>query len=146
MDSMPSGFIWHPSADLVEQANVTRLARKLGAGGFHELHRVSVTERERFWPAVVEDLGIEFSAPWDAVLDESRGPEWATWFVGGRINAARACVHRWPAERPDDEALVWQSEDGRREALTWAETSGAVTQLAEALVELGVGPGDRVAI
>jgi len=140
------GFIWQPTDELVEQANLTRLARRLGAGGYAELHRVSVEEPERFWPAVVDDLGIEFSLRWEAVADVSRGPEWATWFVGGRVNVARACVHRWAAERPDEEALVWQSEDGRRAALSWAETSRQVTQLAEALVELGVEPGDRVAI
>jgi len=140
------GFIWEPSPELVERANVTRLARRLGADGFHELHRISVEEPERFWPAVVDDLGIEFSRRWDAVVDLSRGPEWATWFAGGRVNVARSCVHRWAAERPDAEALVWQSEDGRREALTFVEASREVTRLAEALVELGVEPGDRVAI
>jgi len=139
-------FIWSPSAELVEQANVTRLGRALGAADYHELHRISVDEPERFWPAVVDDLGLEFSRPWDAVVDMSRGPEWATWFVGGRLNVARACVHRWAAERPDGEALVGWSEDGRRESLTWAEASRQVTQLAEALVELGVREGDRVAI
>src|SRR5204862_2507139 len=66
--------------------------------------------------------------------------------VGGRLNVARVCVHRWAAERPDEEALVWQSEDGRREALTWAQASREVTRLAEALVERGVRAGDRVAI
>jgi acetyl-CoA synthetase len=140
------GFIWRPTDELVEQANLTRLSRRLGAEGYGALHRISVEEPERFWPAVVDDLGIEFSRPWDAVVDVSRGPEWARWFVGGRINVARICVHRRAAERPGDEALVWQSEDGRRESLTWAETSRQVTQLAEALVELGVEAGDRVAI
>jgi acetyl-CoA synthetase len=143
---MRGGFIWQPSAELVEQANVTRLARRLGADGYAELHRISIEEPERFWPTVVDDLGIEFSRPWDSVLDGSRGPEWTTWFNGGLVNVARACVHRWAAERPEEEALVWQSEDGRREALSWAEVSRQVTQLAEALVELGVEPGDRVAI
>ena len=143
---MRGGFIWEPTPELVEQANLTRLARRLDANGYQALHRISVDEPERFWPAVVDDLGLEFSRPWDAVVDLSRGPEWATWFVGGRVNVARACVHRWADEQPDAEALVWQSEDGRRDALTWAEASRAVTQLAEALVELGVEPGDRVAI
>jgi acetyl-CoA synthetase len=141
-----SGFIWHPTPELVAQANVSRLARKLGAGDYHELHRISVAEPERFWPAVVEDLGIEFSRPWERVVDESRGPEWARWFVGGRINVAGTCVHRWAAERPGEEAFVWQSEDGQRHATTWAEASHQVTQLAEALVDLGVREGDRVAI
>jgi acetyl-CoA synthetase len=139
-------FIWRPSAAVVEWANVTRLGRLLGAADYHELHRISVDEPERFWPTVVDDLGLEFSRPWDAVVDTSRGPEWARWFVGGRLNAARICLHRWALERPDDEALVWQSEDGQRTSLTWAEASRQTTQLAEALVELGIGAGDRVAI
>jgi acetyl-CoA synthetase len=139
-------FIWHPSPELVEGANVTRLGRALGAADFHELHAISVAEPERFWPAVVEDLGLEFSRPWTAVFDPVRGPEWTTWFVGGRLNIARICLHRWAAERPDEEALVWQSEDGLRESLTWAEASRQTTQLAEALVELGIEEGDRVAI
>lgn len=143
---MDDGFIWRPSRERIEGANVTRLARRLGAGGYHELLRISIEEPERFWPAVVEDLGIAFSQPWDTVLDTSRGDEWATWFNGGRVNVARVCLHRWAAERPDEEALVWQSEDGLRTALSWAEASRQAVQLAEALVELGVGAGDRVAI
>jgi acetyl-CoA synthetase len=139
-------FLWSPSPELVERANVTRLARRLGAGSYAELHRISVEEPDRFWPALVDDLGIEFSRPWDSVVDVSRGPEWATWFNGGRVNVARVCLHRWAAARPGDEALVGCYEDGTRESLTFAEASRQVTQLAEALTELGVAEGDRVAI
>jgi len=138
-----SDFIWAPSPERVEQANLTRLARRLGADGYHELHRISVEEPERFWPHVIDDLGIEFSTPWNAVVDTSDGPEWARWFVGGRINVARVCLH---AHASDREALVGLYEDGERESLTYAEASRQVAQLAEALVDLGVEPGDRVAI
>ena len=79
-------FVWTPSPGQVERANVTRLARRLGCDGYHALHRVSVEEPERFWPAVVEDLELEFSRPWDEVVDVSRGIEWARWFVGGRLD------------------------------------------------------------
>jgi len=141
-----SDFIWQPSADLVERANVTRLQRRLGAGSYAELHRISIEEPDRFWPVLVDDLGIEFSEPWTSVVDSSRGPEWSTWFNGGRINIARVCLHRWAAAQPGDEAFVGLYEDGGRESLTFAEASRQVTQLAEALTELGVGAGDRVAI
>jgi acetyl-CoA synthetase len=141
-----NGFVWQPSPELVESANVTRLGRRLGAADYHKLHRISVEEPERFWPAVVDDLGIEFSRPWDELIDVSGGPEWARWFLGGRLNLARVCLHRWAAERPGAEALVGLFEDGERESLTWAEASRQVTQLAEALSELGVREGDRVAI
>jgi acetyl-CoA synthetase len=138
-----SEFVWQPSPELIERASLTRLQRALGASDYLELHRISIEEPDRFWPALIDDLGIEFSRRWDAVVDSSRGPEWSTWFVGGRVNIARVCAHRWAS---DEEALVGVYEDGVRESLTWAELSRQVTQLAEALVEAGVGEGDRVAI
>ena len=139
-------FIWQPSPELVERANVTRLSRALGAATTPSCTRSRSRSRTVSGRRVVDDLGLEFSRPWDAVVDDSRGPEWTTWFVGGRMNIARNCLHRWAAEQPDEEALVWLGEDGRRESLTCAEASRQVKQLAEALVELGVGEGDRVAL
>src|SRR3954469_10118530 len=141
-----SGFIWHPPPALVERANVTRLQRRLGAEDYHELHRISVEEPDRFWPELIEDLGIEFSEAWTSVVDDSRGPEWSTWFNGARVNVARVCLHRWAERRPNDEAFVGLYEDGARESLTYAEASRHVTQLAESLREVGVREGDRVAI
>ena len=138
-----SEFVWQPSPELIERANLTRLQRALGASDYHELHRISIEEPDRFWPVLIDDLGIEFSRRWDAVVDPSRGPEWSTWFVGGEVNIARVCVHRWASE---EEAVVGLYEDGVRESLTWAELSHQVTQLAEYLVELGVRAGDRVAL
>jgi acetyl-CoA synthetase len=139
-------FVWTPSPEQVERANVTRLARRLGCGDYHELHRLSVEEPERFWPAVVEDLELEFSRAWDEVLDVSRGIEWARWFVGGRLNLARTCVHRWAERDPGRAAAVFLGEDGTRREVTWGAMSRAVVQVAEALVAAGVEAGDRVAI
>jgi acetyl-CoA synthetase len=139
-------YIWRPSAELVEAANVTRLMRRLGAADYAALHRISVEEPDRFWPELVRDLGIEFSTPWESVVDTTRGPEWATWFNGGKVNVARACAHRWAAGREGEEALVGCYEDGARESLTFGEASRQITRLAEALAGLGVREGDRVAI
>jgi acetyl-CoA synthetase len=140
-------FVWTPTPEQVESANVTRLARRLGVESYHDLHRISVEEPERFWPAVIEDLGLEFTEPWTEVVDTSRGPEWATWFVGGKLNLAWSCVHRWAAgELAEEEAAVWQSEDGARVTLTWRELSEEVFALAEGLASLGIGAGDAVGI
>jgi acetyl-CoA synthetase len=140
-------FIWTPTSEQVETANLTRLARRLGVERYHDLHRISIEEPERFWPAVVEDLGLEFSEPWEQVLDASKGPEWATWFTGGKLNLAWNCVHRWAAgELTDEEAATWQSEDGTRVSLTWRQLSDEVFALAEGLASIGIGPGDAVGI
>ena len=130
--------------DLAQWAHdVVRLMRRHGLETYRDLVARSVEAPEWFWPAAVEDLGLEFSEPWEQVVDLSRGPEWATWFVGGKLNIAWNCVHRW---RGDRVAAVFRGEDGARRSLTFTELSDAVTRLAERLVELGVEPGDRVAI
>jgi acetyl-CoA synthetase len=140
-------FVWTPTPEQVESANLTRLARRLGVERYHDLHRISIDEPERFWPALLEDLGLEFSEPWNEVVDASRGPEWTRWFVGGKLNLAWCCVHRWAAgELAEEEAAVWQPEDGGRTALSWRELSEAVYRLAEGLASIGIGEGDAVGI
>jgi len=138
--------VWRPDEATIERANATRLVRRAGVRDFAELVRRSQEEPDWFWPLVVDDLGIEFSTPFERVYDDSRGPAWTTWFDGGRINVARNCVHRWAERRPELPAAVGLGEDGARRALSYAELSRDVTRLAEQLVALGVEPGDRVAI
>jgi acetyl-CoA synthetase len=138
--------VWEPDQETLERANVVRLMRRHGFDDYRELVRRSIDDPDWFWAAAVDDMGIEFAEPWREVLDASRGPEWATWFVGGRLNIARNCAHRWAVERPAAPAAVFRGEDGARRELTFAELSSQVTRLAEALVRLGVEPGDRVAI
>src|SRR3954452_9079414 len=138
--------MWRLDEATIEHADATRLVRRAGAADFAELLRRSQEEPEGFWPLVVEDLGIEFSGPWESVYDDSRGPAWTTWFVGGRINVARNCVNRWAERRADVPAAVGVAEDGSRRALSYAELSRDVRRLPERLVALGVEPGDRIAI
>jgi len=138
--------VWRPDEATIEHANATRLLRRSGASSWAELLRRSWQEPEWFWPLCVDDLGLEFSTPWEQVVDETRGPQWATWFVGGKVSIAHNCVHRWAARRPGAVAAVGLGEDGERRTLTFAELSRDVTRLAERLVGLGVEPGDRVGI
>jgi acetyl-CoA synthetase len=139
-------FAWSPTPAQFEAANVVRLARALGCADYTSLHRVSVEEPDRFWRAVAADLELELARPWDEVLNDSRGIEWTTWFEGARLNLATACVHAWAERTPDAVAAVFRGEDGTRDDMTFTELSLQVTQLAEALAELGVRAGDRVAI
>ena len=141
-----SEFIWRPDASVLGRANVTRLMQRHGLEDYWALVRRSQEEPEWFWPAAIEDMDLEFARPWEQVLDDSRGPEWTTWFVGGKLNLARNCVHRWAERKPDAVAAVLSGEDGSRRELTWGQMSRDVTRLAEGLVRLGVEPGDRVAI
>jgi acetyl-CoA synthetase len=138
--------VWRPDSETLERANATRLVRRAGAADYHDLVRRSIDDPAWFWPLAIDDMGLEFSRPWSQVYDDSRGPEWTTWFVGGAVSIAHNCVHRWAGRRPDAVAAVGLGEDGSRREMTFAELSRDVTRLAERLASLGVGAGDRVAI
>jgi acetyl-CoA synthetase len=146
---MQDETVWRPRELAFERSNAGRLARRLGVeGGYSELYAASVADLERFWDAVVADLGIPFSEPYTQVLDESDGPEWPRWFVGGRLNVASACVERF-ADDPASagrEAVVWEGEEGTTRSWTYAELARETAWLAEGLAALGVGEGDAVAL
>src|SRR5579862_7910060 len=98
--------------------------RRHGIADYRALVERSVDEPEWFWPSAIEDMGLEFFEPWQQVFDDSRGPEWTTWFVGARLNVAWSCVHRWAASPlAGTEAAVGLWEDGSRRSLTFAELS-----------------------
>jgi acetyl-CoA synthetase len=139
---------WSPTTEYTEHANVSRLMRRAGVGDIDALRRWSVEDIGRFWATVVDDLGIPFRTPYDAVLDDSRGPQWTRWFVNGRINMTEVCVDRWAADpavsgRP---ALICQREDGRVETLTYAQLKTEIDALALGLREIGVERGDHVGV
>jgi acetyl-CoA synthetase len=83
---------------------------------------------------------------WERVLDWDL--PYAKWFVGGRLNAAYNCVDRHvEAGRGDRVAFHWVGEpEGDTRTITYADLQKMVCQAANALVELGVEAGDRVAI
>jgi acetyl-CoA synthetase len=138
---------WRPSAEYVERANVTRLMRALGIKDIDEMRARSVDDIEWYWDAVVKDLGLEFSTPYDTVLDTSRGIPWATWFGGGRINLTWNCVDRWAhSDAKDRPAIIGESETGEVSGLTYKELHKKIDRLAAGLLEMGVGKGDAVGV
>ncbi len=119
-----------------------------GFTDFEDLRRRSIDDPEWFWDAFVDFVNIPFSTPYDAVLDESRGLEWATWFTGGRLNVAAACVDRWaddPASK-DRQAVLWEGETGDPRSMTYAELRELTDAIAGGLAARGVGEGDAVGV
>src|SRR2546421_11856203 len=87
-------FVWQPDEATLDRANVVRLMRRHGIADYWELVRRSQDDPEWFWPAAIEDMGLEFSTPWSKVVDLSRGPEWPAWLVGGKVNNGLYSDHR----------------------------------------------------
>ena len=89
---------------------------------------------------------LDWDEPWHTVLDWSDKP-FAKWYVGGKLNASYNCVDRHVAAGLGDRvAFYWRGEEGEELAITYAGLLDQVQRAANALTELGVGPGDVVGI
>lgn len=144
--------IWSPSTDVIERSQLARWMEVLGRPLDPQQPEVTVSqliewshnEPEAFWDALMKDLGVVWSTPYEQVLDLSKGPEWADWFVGGRTNLALNCVDLPATENPDRLALIGEEEDGTVRRWTFAEVADEVDRWAAALRHRGIQPGDRV--
>jgi len=139
-------YTWHPSRDYLENSNVSRLMRTLGAATADELRTRSVADVSAFWDAVVRDLGIEFRVPYQQVLDLTDGIAYPEWFPGGELNVVDATLGRWARETPDTVAVVHEAEGGMVRSLTYAELREQVARAGGGLRRRGIGKGDTVAI
>ena len=129
---VPSAY--PPPPDFVVQANAT-----------DEIYREAEQDRLAFWAKQANRLSWE--TPFTEVLDWSQAP-FAKWFVGGKLNVAYNCVDRHvEAGNGDRVAIHWEGEPvGDSRTLTYSELMAEVCKAANALTDLGVVAGDRVAI
>ncbi|MFC4054425.1 acetate--CoA ligase [Actinomadura syzygii] len=122
-----------PPADIAESANVKA-----------EAYEQAAADSLAFWAEQADRLS--WTKRWDEVLDWSN-PPFAKWFVGGELNVAYNCVDRHvEAGRGDKVAFHWEGEPGDSRTLTYSDLQHEVNKAANALLELGVRKGDRVAI
>lgn len=125
--------IFPPSAEFVAQANVTE-----------DWYTEAANDPEGFWERQAERL--DWETRWSQVLDWSEAP-YAKWFVGGKLNVAHNCVDRHVAAGYGDQvAIHWVGEPGDTRDITYAELQDEVCRTANALLSLGIGSNDRVAI
>ncbi len=139
-------IVWKPTSQYVDSSNMMRLMRKHGIKTHDDLVKRSVDDIEWFWNAAAEDLGIDWFKRYGAVLDTSKGIEWARWFLGGKLNIAYNCVDRHTKTWKEKTAIIWQGEDGQVERMSYGLLSEEVNRFANGLKSLGVGKGDAVGL
>ncbi len=121
-----------PSEQFTRQANASS-----------DLYSEADADYLGFWEKQAQALHWEKS--WDQVLDWKL--PFAKWFLGGKLNASYNCLDRHVNEgRGDRVAIHFEGEPGDTRTLTYLDMLKEVSKTANALIELGVKSGDRVAI
>jgi acetyl-CoA synthetase len=124
---------FEPSADFVANANVSGDEYAVASADpedwwLHQAQRLSWTKSP--------SIALRWNAPF------------ATWFEDGMLNASYNCVDRHvEAGLGDKTAIHWigDSENEQR-VISYRDLQDMVSQCANALADLGVSSGDRVAV
>jgi acetyl-CoA synthetase len=100
-------------------------------------------DRLAFWEKQANRL--HWDKKWSQVVDWQL--PFAKWFIGGKLNATYNCldVHVL-AGRGDRVAFHFEGEPGDTRTITYAQLLSEVCKTTNALIELGIKQGDRVAI
>ena len=109
-----------------------------------DLYLEAERDFEAFWAKLARER-ISWSKPFETTL------EWdlpfARWFVGGELNISYNCVDRHVENGLGSKvAYHWIGEPGDTRTITYADLHREVQKAANALLQLGIGKGDRVAI
>lgn len=125
-----------PPKSFTEKTNISKEE-------FEKLYRESIEQPEKFWARMAQQ-----HLSW--YQDFYKTLEWnlpfVKWFHGGKINACYNCVDRHISDRKDKTAIIWEGENFDAIKITYGELLIAVCRLANALKELGIKRGDRIAL
>lgn len=108
-----------------------------------EIYLRAEADRLAFWEE--QACCLQWDKKWDAVLEWDS--PYAKWFTGGKLNASVNALDRHVLEgRGERVAFYFEGEPGDSRKITYAQLLTEVKKTANALIEIGVKPGDRVAI
>ncbi|MFY0628054.1 MAG: acetoacetate--CoA ligase [Reichenbachiella sp.] len=137
---------WSPSEDQISNANLTSfisfINKKKGLKfqKYNDLYFWSITNITDFWQSIWEYGSFIHSKSFDSVL-KGNDIRTAQWFSGARLNFAENLLKY----RDDKKAIVYWSETGERNSISFNELYKEVSAVAQFLRNQGVKKGDRIA-
>lgn len=138
-------ILWTPHSKVTNLSRFqghleTRLAKSFS--DYVSFHKFSVDESDLFWKEWLSYSGFKLHKEPEKTLDRGSHFSKSSWFPGAFYNFAENLLE---TGNPNDLALVFYSEDGQIQRLTYSELKQEVLKLQKHLKSLGVKKGDRVA-
>ncbi|MBY5401119.1 propionyl-CoA synthetase [Rhizobium leguminosarum] len=111
--------------------------------GYHEAYAAWKRGPEAFWREAA--VGIDWFKPPERIFSPNEGV-YGRWFSGAETNTCHNCVDRHVAAgRGGETAVIFDSAmSGEKRRFTYDEMLREVMAIAAALLERGIGKGDRV--
>ncbi len=131
--------VWIPTEKEISDSNIGKLMKEKGFFNYHDLHKWSVENRGDFWEFMVEKLGIRFYNKTEKILNGSA--ENPQWLKGAKFNIVDSCF-----KAPKDKTAIIYRKGNETKRISYGELEKLVNRVSNGLVELGLKPGDSVAI
>jgi acetyl-CoA synthetase len=122
-------------------------AEQIKPDQYARMYRESVENPDAFWAEAAKRL--DWIKPPTQIKDVSFDPAdlHIRWFADGVLNPTLSCLDRHLATRGDKTALLFEGDDPAvSRAISYRELHAHVCRFANALRNLGVRKGDRIAI
>ena len=135
--------LWTPTPEFARQTQLAEFMNTSGESGFSDYHTLwkwTLKDPAEFWSAVWDFCAV-LGDKGDVLLTDADKMPGAQFFPDARLNFAENLLRR----HDNMTALIFCSEAGVERSMTFAELYDAVSRFAQALKNLGVGEGDRVA-
>ncbi len=157
MDASEHDIVHEPDREFVESTNVWEFMQTYDIDDYDELIErttgdvagVEDSGVDWFWDELTEYLDIDFFKPYDAVRDDTDGPQFTDWYPGGELNIAHNTLDRHAAvDSPErnNVACIWEGEDGEVREVTFHELHRQANRVANYLESAGIETGDTVAL
>ena len=138
--------LWAPSPERIQKTLLSRFIKVVGEqqhrtfADYDDLWQWSVDELEAFWSALWDFCGVVGDRT-DEVLHNKADLFNSEFFPDAKLNYAENLLQG----AQHDPVLIFRHESGTRRETTRKELLSQVSRLQQALRDLGVGKGDRVA-
>ncbi len=115
-------------------------------GKYEELYRQSIESPDEYWAKAAAD--VEWVKKWDKVLDDSRAPNFYSWFSGAELNTCyNAIDYHVENGRADQVAIIYDSpQTNTVRKITYNELLDQVSRFAGVLKAQGLEKGDTAII
>lgn len=141
-----STALWSPTSQHIIQTNLYKFIQYVNNhfnksfNEFHSLYAWSIQYPEDFWKALWNFFEIKRSQEPKQILLRGNDMKNTQWFLGAKLNFTENLLSR----NDKHPAIIFKNELEHSQLITYEQLNILVFRLANAFLEFGIRPGDRI--
>jgi len=144
---MTKPIIWEAPDSIKKKSKLTQFLKHCNVSNYDNLEKKSFSDPGWLWDNVIKFSNLKFYKPYKKILDETKGPPWSKWCVGGTTNIVLNCVDRHKDKDFFKETFIYsEREDGKESSITYEEFDKQISKVGNSLKINGFKKGDVIAL